>query len=181
MAHHFCCCCFDILNRGRQDYCSFSNIKYETFRFLCWKSLSWDPRLGRDHLVESVPPQAARHCRHLVWRLCGSYNQSIHPHHDTQNTSRDLSWNLQPTGRDESHRHKAYKKTRETANLVRVLLQHGILYTKRRTSIANLHHPWRKERKKLGRAYVKNHSRSFAYQPHSSGLLNQCTLHYPWS
>lgn len=140
MAHNFGCCCFYIFNMGRQNYCSFNNIKYETSRFLCRKALSQDLRPGSNHLLEPVLPQAAKHCRHLVWRVCGSYNPSPSTSWHQKHLMRS---NVKPVAHRTGPKHT---RQQDRWDFTRVLLQHKIFYIKGQSSIANLYYPWRKER-----------------------------------
>ena len=146
MAHPFCCCCFNILNRGRQDYCSFSNIKWNIqIPVLKIPLLGSEARKGPPGSASPATSSQALQTSGLkgLWII-----ESVRPHHDPQNISRDPTWNLQPARMDQSQRHKAYKRARETGDFARVLPQHGIFCTKGHSSITNPHHPWRKERGK---------------------------------
>lgn len=192
MAHPFCC--FDILNRGGRittvlaiwnmkppDFCAENpSPRIQGQEGTTWFSQSCHKQSGTadiwsegfvDHIIRLSASQLMKHF-----------------------TRPDMK--LQPAGRDQSQRHKVYKRSRETRELVRVLLRHRIFYTKGHSSITNPHHAWRTEGKKKNKInpltpkkefwnklctdYITNHSRSFTYQLHPPGFLNQCTLHHPW-
>lgn len=81
MVHPFCCCFFSISKRGRLDYCSFSDIKYETSRF-CAENPSpgtWGQE-GTTWFSQSCYKQPGTAD---IW--------SHNPHHDSQNTPWDLN------------------------------------------------------------------------------------------